>query len=324
MSIFLDRRLFPSGMIKLLFACLMGVFFFHAGISRAAPAWPPLQQIAPDVYAMIGLLEEPSRNNGGHVANNGFIVGKDGVIVIDTGMRASYGEHVLETIRSITSKPIALVINTHPAQTHIFGNDAFRRRGVPILAHHDADKTIAKRCSTCLENLQATLGDELMQGTSVVRATITIDAGRRLTIAGRELDLIYFGQSHSPGAIAVLDRASGVLFAGGLVSVDRIPEVRDARIGHWIAALAKLQALRPKLVIPANGPVSKPDRLHETAAYLTGLLKGVERSFHDGIGLADAVNRTELPAFRKWALYDVLHRRNVHYLYLEIERRYLE
>lgn len=324
MSMFLKRKSVPSNLIRLLFIPFMGLLFIHAGISCAAPAWPPLQQVAPDVYVMIGLPEEPSRNNGGHVANNGFIVGKDGVIVIDTGIRASYGEHLLEMIRSITSKPIALVINTHPAQAHIFGNDAFRRSGVPILAHSDADKTIARRCGTCLKHLQAALGAELMQGTSVVRATITVDAGRRLTIAGRELDLVYFGQSHSPGAIAVLDRTSGVLFAGGLISIDRIPEIRDARIDNWIAALTKLRALRPKHVVPAHGPVSKSDRIHETAAYLTALSKAVERNFHDGISLPDAIRHTELPAFGKWALYDELHRRNVHYLYLEIERRYLE
>jgi hypothetical protein len=60
--------------------------------------------------------------------------------------------------------------------------------------------------------------------------------------------------------------------------------------------------------------------MRETADYLTALSSGVTKSFRDGIGLAEAASHSATPAFRKWALYDVLHRRNVHYLYLETER----
>jgi glyoxylase-like metal-dependent hydrolase (beta-lactamase superfamily II) len=111
-----------------------------------------------------------------------------------------------------------------------------------------------------LKNLQATLGADLMQGTAVVPPTQTIDAGQRLRIGGRVLDLLYFGDTHSPGAIAVLDRTSGVLFAGGIASIDRIPEVRDANIEQWIAALGQLQTYGATLVVPAPGRGGAPLR----------------------------------------------------------------
>ena len=121
------------------------------------------------VYAFLGAREEPSRANRGHVANQGFIAAAEGVIVVDSGTNAAFGEHMLQAIRARTSKPVAIVILTQPVDEAIFGATVLQRHGGPILAHEAAAKLMAERCETCLKNLTRTLGEDVMGGTRVPR-----------------------------------------------------------------------------------------------------------------------------------------------------------
>mgnify|MGYP001297330383 CR=1 FL=1 len=137
-----------------------------ASMGQAAPYPEPID-LGPGVHVFVGAREEASRTNGGHIANQGFIVAAEGVIVIDSGLSAGFAEHMLRVIRSRTSKPLALVILTWPMDEAIFGATVFQAQGAAILAHEAAARLIAERCQRCLESRTAALGGELMAGTRV-------------------------------------------------------------------------------------------------------------------------------------------------------------
>ncbi len=83
------------------------------------------QQVAPNTYVLIGANEHFSFANGGNIANTGFIVTDDGVVVIDTGPSRLYGEQMIAAIRAVTDQPIVRVYNTHLHPDHFLGNQAF-------------------------------------------------------------------------------------------------------------------------------------------------------------------------------------------------------
>src|SRR5215510_16233017 len=72
-------------------------------------------------YVFFGAREEPSRANQGHVANQGFIVAAEGVIIVYSGAIAAFAEHMLRAIRARTDKAVVLVILTRPGDEAIFG-----------------------------------------------------------------------------------------------------------------------------------------------------------------------------------------------------------
>ena len=78
--------------------------------------------------------------------NTVFIIGPNGVAVIDTGISSQAGVEVIAAVRRVTREPIRLVILTHPGQEVIFGAAAFQARGIPILMHRDAAALMASRC----------------------------------------------------------------------------------------------------------------------------------------------------------------------------------
>ena len=281
---------------------------------------PAPRQLAPGVYAIVGASAEPTTQNHGAVGNQGILVGDDGVILIDTGTSLRYAEELIAVVRRLTPKPIVLAIDTHQHPAFIFGNGALASQGVPILAHREVAELIEQRCDKCLKNLNAILGTDEMAGTKVLVPHRTLDGATRMTVAGRQLEILYFGQSSSPGSIAVFDRASGVLFAGGIVSLERIPDTKDARIDTWLGALEQLKQLPVRLLVPGEGPPGPIARVEELTAYLTALRKSVQDTYAQGVSLGDAGRHSELPAFANVPLYRPAHNKNVEQLYLLLER----
>jgi glyoxylase-like metal-dependent hydrolase (beta-lactamase superfamily II) len=260
--------------------------------------------------------------NRGIVANNGFIVGKSGVTVVDSGSSYRYGRAMIEAIRAVTPLPVELVIITHQAPEFVFGASAFRDRGVPILAHRRAAELIRERCAICLKNLQRTLGDEEMSGSRVTVPDRTVDASTRIESGGRELQLLHFGPASTPGDLAVLDTATGAVFAGGLVNVGRIPELRNEQIPGWLTALDQLRAMEPRVVVPGFGPLVKDgDGFRQTATYLRELDTAVRRAYANGTGLTDAMHTVQLKDFRHYKLYAIAQPQNVQRLYLQLEKQ---
>ncbi|MDQ7978422.1 MBL fold metallo-hydrolase [Paraburkholderia sp. SARCC-3016] len=288
--------------------------------SASAFRAPVPNEIASGVYVMMGSGDAVTPANHGIVANNGFIVGPSGVTVIDTGSSYRYGRAMLDAIQKITPLPVQLVVITHQGPEFVFGASAFRDRGAPILSQRRTAELIRERCAICLKNLNRTLGEDEMAGSRVTVPDRTVDGNTQLESGGRTLRLLYFGPASTPGDLAVLDTSSGVLFAGGLVSVGRIPELRNERIPGWLDALDQIKTLDAKAIVPAFGRLAKPADLDLLAEYLRELDAAVRRAFASGVGITQAMHTVQVPAFRHDKLYAVAQPQNVEHLYLQLEK----
>ncbi|HEX5464179.1 MAG TPA: MBL fold metallo-hydrolase [Burkholderiales bacterium] len=306
---------------------LIGIVWFVPVLLIAGPvhacALHP-QQVAAGVYALIGVLQEAAPTNCGNIINTGFIVGTAGVIVIDTGANRTHGTRILSAIRKLTRKPVAAVFDTQAQPENVLGNSVFAKPGVPIFACARTVATMRSECRNCYRNLRAVLGAKIMAGTRIVQPTHTLRGTTEMQIAGRGLRLICHHGGPAAGGLAVLDRRTGVLFAGGLVAVDRIPALGQANTAAWIAALEALRKERITRIVPGMGPVSAPARVAGLIAYLKGLQTIVARRYRAGQDVLETLHDADMPAWHNWALYNSVHPLNIQHVYFEIEREDLE
>ena len=302
----------------------VGIFVAACALQGAEAAQPTAVTVAPGVYALLGSGGEITAENGGHTANQAFIVGPAGVVVIDTGISYAQGEQIIAAVERVTNRPIRLAILTHPSQEAIFGAAAFQARGIPVLAHRRSAELMSDRCATCLSNLETSLGAEAMAATRVVQPDRLINGDESLDVIGRPLRLIALDGSSAPGALAVFDVRTSTLITGSLTSIKRVPDMRDADATSWRDALARLGATRCRHLISGFGPVGRCSDIAAFARYFAALEDRVATLIKDGVSLAESRIRSDLPAFARWDQYETLHFRNAQRAYLRLERSQFE
>ena len=102
---------------------------------------PIVTKINEKVYALLGPIGIPSKENRGYMANSTVIIGDAGVILIDTGFTDEIGRLLKSTIAGITDKPVTHIINSHHHGDHVLGNSEFK--GVEIIS--------AEKCKALVE-----------------------------------------------------------------------------------------------------------------------------------------------------------------------------
>lgn len=276
-------------------------------------------EVAPGVHALIGAADEPTPANQGVVGNSGFIVGSTGTVVVNTGSSYAHGRRLIELAERVGGKPVVLAVLTQPLQEFVMGTAAFTERGIPVLGHALAARLVVARCDNCLKNLTQALGAEAMRGTRVLPPNRTLEATTRCELGGRRLTLWHSGWGATTGDLAVIDEASGVMFAGALVSAQRLPDVRDADLPGWRRALAALAELPVRRLVPGYGPVTDLSAVPPMLAYFDALEGQATELLDGGYSLLDAIERADLPAYADWAHYAKAHPRNLQHTYLRLE-----
>lgn len=283
------------------------------------PARADVVMLADGVHADLGDYGAITPANRGEIANSGLIVGSRAALAIDSGVSQIHGERLYQAWKARSDKPFEAVLITQPIQEFLFGAGAFRSHGVSVMAHRDAARLMQQRCQNCLTHLRELLPGGLMKGTALIAPDRLLNAATALDLGDREVTLIDAGQATTPGTFAVFDASSGTLFAGGLIASQRVPSLRDARIGQWLAALDQLRELPIQRIVPGFGPVGGITSIDAMQRYLRQIDAAVRAEYQRGSSLLEAVAAVQLPEFAGWKEYAALHPQNVQYLYRQLE-----
>lgn len=306
---------------------LGGLVLSGCAVTRPAdPGRVEARQVAPGVWVLPGAPGDVDNDNLGRTGNAGFIVGRTGVLAINSGVSHRHGQALLAALQRVTPLPVRGLVLTHALQDFIFGATAYQAAGIPVYMHRNAARLMASRCEGCLKTLRRELGDAEMAGTEVPRAKVEFSdalAARSLPDIGRPVRIVTAGpegHSASPGNAAVLDEETGTLFAGALLDADSIPDVQDADFPGWRAGLRALGELPLMAIVPGRGPVSPPTLVATVGRYLDGLEKRTAELLAAGTALSDIAEATQLSEFSRWARYETTHRRNASIVFLRQER----
>jgi quinoprotein relay system zinc metallohydrolase 1 len=276
--------------------------------------------LADGVYVVEGAVDDFSVANGCNIINTGFITSGAGVLVINTGTSRRYGEQLRALIARTTREPVVQVIHLNLHPDYFLGNQAFA--DVPIAATATTRAGMQREAKSYEDNLYRLCGD-WMKGTEARLPTQTIGPGP-LRIGTREFELREW-RGHTDSDLVLVDKTSGVVFAGGLVFADRVPTTPHADLATWLRSLDGLAGLKLATVVPSHGPVHEGQRgLQQTRAYLQWLDASFTRSAAQGGEMNEVLRATPPEAFAHWAAWPAEYTRNVAHLYPRYERAALQ
>ena len=278
-----------------------------------------IRQIADGVYLHPGItvgLTDPERDN---IANIGFIVGDNCVAVIDTGGSVKIGTMLLDAIHQTTDKPVCFVINTHVHFDHVLGNLAFKQKNVQFWGHNNLPAAIDNSREFFLQNFRNDLGNNPGPD-SIVGPDHTVSDHKILDLGNREIELTAWPAAHTHTDLTVLDKKSGVFWAGDLVFREHIPVI-DGSLKGWLSVMPDLEKIKASKIIPGHGPVADnwKDALSAQYEYLNTLLTETRQAIADGKFMEEAIDTIGQGQKDKWKLFDQHHKSNVSKAFTELE-----
>lgn len=270
--------------------------------------------VAKDTYVLLGDTHFFNPDNGGNIANTGFIVTTSGVVVIDTGPSRRYGEAMRAVIAKITPLPVVKVLITHAHTDHFLGSQAFSEAGVYSGA--PTVEMIRAHGQEMAANLYTMLG-AVMSGTEPVVPQLLDRTEDH--IGGHDLRY-YQLAGHTESDLVIFDRTTGVLFTGDLVFFRRALAVPNANVAQWEESLRQIEAIPYRKLVPGHGaPCLGPDAIAETRDYLHWLDQALRQALADGLDLTEALHLRVPERFRALAIVHEEFQRSVGQLFPRLE-----
>jgi cyclase len=226
-----------------------------------------LTQIAENVYAYVGTKNGSKNNSFG--ANAGIIIGKDGIVVVDTMISAKEAKRFIRDIRSISRKPIRYVVNTHYHLDHVFGNSEFAKLGAVVIAHENDKKAMKNSAKETLKNIvEYGLTPKDIKGTTPAYPVLTYGDRMTIDIGGQQIELIHARRSHTDGDTLVYLPGKKVLFTGDILFTNYHPFLGEGNIEEWAKELDDIKSMDVEKIIPGHGPLSGKNDLDDMKAYI--------------------------------------------------------
>ncbi len=233
--------------------------------------------------------------------NTTVFITDTGVVLVDTKY-PGYGKAILDQVKSLTNKPVTIIINTHTHADHTSGNSEFPK-SVDIVAHENTRTNMSRM-------------DQFKGGNDTFVPKKTFKDKMSLMAGKDRIDLYYFGAGHTNGDAVIVFPAlrtavMGDLFArkwaplidannGGSAvafprtlanAVNGIKDVDTVITGHSTTTLGSGRSM----TFVRSNPVMKWSDFQEYADFTRDLVAAAEAAMKAGKNVDVAVNSLKLP-----------------------------
>jgi cyclase len=258
-----------------------------------------LKPLGHNVYAAI----DDAKGDAG--ANAGFIIGDDGVAIIDTFENPEAAKQMLAEVRKLTQLPVKFVVNTHYHIDHVAGNRIFQDAGAVVFAQRNVRSWIHT------ENLKF-FGKSIKPEEKTMVETLgapdaVYDSGITLFLGARRIDVRVF-PGHTGGDSVVFIPDANVVFTGDLFWRNTLPNLIDATTSAWITTLEAIETAAPNATfVPGHGDVGNAadvTAFRDYLAYLREKTEPVVKVGKTGDALISAVLPSLTDKYGKWDFFN--------------------
>jgi cyclase len=222
------------------------------------PPPEPIQKVTGNIYKIFG--------GGG---NTLVVVQRDGVVLVDTKMPGN-GQYIVDQVKTVTNKPIKLIINTHSHPDHVGSNDFLREAypNVRIIMNEGAK-----------EELSGPRSNPKLLPTETYMTKEVIGKG------ADRIELYHTGPGHTNGDTFVLFPAAKLLSMGDVMAWNMAPFLPSGgamKIADETEALVKAVKGKVALVEEGHGHMNTWAGLQRLARFNRALVTAAKLHYDRG------------------------------------------
>ncbi len=270
--------------------------------SVLAAAKPNVQQIGPGLYAYI------SDNDAS--ANSTFLIGRTGILVVDTGLNADEGAKLLGAIRQVSRLPVKFIINTHYHPDHQGGNAVVGPDADVISTQFTRDRTLALMQRPEMRSFEFRPANVTFQN----QVTVYLDP--------YSVKVYFPGEAHTSGDALVYFPQQRVLAAGDLFLNRSSPAMDGGSAANWIRALDQALQLPLEHVVPGHFELGGKADLQRFRNYLSDLFQHVRTMRQRGETIDQVrqnIHMEKYADFRQFPKYQATFADNAAVIYEQLQ-----
>lgn len=261
-------------------------------VLRAQDLGSHFKKIADGIY--VEYASEPS-------STCSIILTKAGVVLIDSGFRASDAEEVAEAVKKLTPLPILFLIDTEPHPDHTTNHWVFSPPAV-VIAGEGATESMKKAFAAPDFASRIDMKREAFTNYQLVTPLVEYHDKMTLHVGERTLELMRLNNVHSEADTAIWLPSERVLFAASAAVPKSLDNIRSfVTIQDKINAFKMMKALNPEIVVTGHGTPGTVKTFDEAQQFYTLLIERVKKMVQEGKSEDQIKQDLRMPEYDSWA-----------------------
>src|SRR5467141_1421434 len=284
-----------------------------------------VRKIGEGLYATIS---DPSKGYQ-TVCNGGFLVGKDGALLIEGFISAPGAAFQLDALRTVSQAPVKGALDTHYHYDHSMGNAFYGANGIPLWAHANVTKRIVESYGALQGADKAAFLGPLEKAVKeaktetarkhhedyLARVTTVFDVSNSTVLAlpNRPIDpaklpmkldlggvtaVIESYPGHSGTDVIVRVPEQNVVYAGDLLFSGTYPVCFDAQatVSGWRQTLKTFASWdKDTVFVPGHGPICGQEGIALSRALFDDIEEQAQKMHKAGVPAEEAADLYVVP-----------------------------
>ena len=274
---------------------VVGIALVLLAASVAGAQRTHLTRITADLYVYI--------SDNDHSCNSTFVVGRHGILVVDTGLNATEGQKLLNDIRSVSPLPVTIIVNTHYHPDHQGGNGVVGPDAIVISSPFTRQRT---------EQLMARVGQNSTPnggGDAPAFRLASETVGDKLTIYVDDdpVEIVAPGPAHTMGDLYVFFLKQRTVAAGDILMSNSSPAMDQGSAANWIKALDAMLALPADHFVPGHFELGTRETITRFRDYMADLKAQVDKLSESGATAKQVRERIDMQKYKDFRQFPQFH-----------------
>ncbi len=271
------------------------------------------KELSPGVFGVFPQESFEAPAEAPKPTSGGFIVGKKGVLVIESFLNADLAGQLIALIRQETDLPIKYLVNTSYHGDHSYGNYVFPS-STTVIQHQGTADYIANYFEKDKEWMMGSFGkgrgiekviareaDVLIQNEDIMK----------INLGGKTVEIHTFGFGQTSGDLFIWEPESKVLWTGNVWVSGKpgLPWLLDGKHMEVKTTMEKIKNFIPEdaIIVPGHHTAMKKSDLNFAINYLDELDKQVSKAVKKGWSLEKTVEKVTMDDYKGYPIFGWVH-----------------